>query len=384
MKRINDFNKFLLERDLNSPEDKLVAEEISHWVEQPLFEASFMDTIKNTLGKALGPFSKISSIDKIREGNLAIEKELVSKKYELRDKLDSLELKLDEVRKRANKAAVISVENEIDKVKEEYRTFVKNRKAVMERGMELLKKAISGKERLKEYYKAGKAEDDVELSEMEYELAKKKSGDAGEIENLRKSLEAAKKEADEIVKRFSKENTQQQQQQQQTNPNPKKRLNLSRRELVDLSVINKIINGKNGSEIEQLRKLTGEFGHEHKLELIDMLVDLAQKVDVARKKGLKPNKMIDKAEEKAIKMANDVDSAENLRKVYKTLGNLGSDIEAKLSSSSELSSILAKINKALMDGQDANSGTTSQVIATFGSNPTLTGDNLRDLVKKVK
>lgn len=380
MKRINDFNKFLLERDLNSPEDKLVAEEISHWVEQPLFEASFMDTIKNTLGKALGPFSKIASIDKIREGNLAIEKELVTKKYEFRDKLDTLELKLDEVRKRANKAAVISVENEIDKVKEEYRTFVKNRKAVMEKGMELLRKAISGKERLKEYYKAGKAEDDVELSAMEYELAKKKSEDAAEIESLRKSLEQAKKDADEIVKRFSKENPQQ----QQTKPNPKKRLNLSRRELVDLSVINKIINGKNGSEIEQLRKLTGEFGHEHKLELIDMLADLAQKVDVARKKGLKPNKMIDKAEEKAIKMANDVDSAANLEKVYKTLGNLGSDIEAKLSSSSELSSILAKINKALMDGQDANSGTTSQVIATFGSNPTLTGDNLRDLVKKVK
>ncbi len=379
MKRINSFNKFLLERDLNSPEDKLVSEEISNWLGQPLFEASFMDTLKNTLSKTfLGPFSKIASIDKIREGNLAIEKELITKKYDLRDKLDTLELKLDEVRKRGNKAAVITVENEIDRTREEYRTFVKNRKAVMEKGMALLNKAISGNSRLKEYYKAGKAEDDVDLSQMEYDLAKKKSEDKEEVEKLRKSLETAKKEADDIVRRFAKENTQ-----QQKEPEKKTKLSLKGKQLLDLSLINKVINGKNSFEIEDLTNLTDDFAHESKIELIEMLKTLATKISNARKKGLNINKTIDKVEEQAIKAANNLDSATNLEKVYRSLGT-GKDIETTLSSSSQLSTVLAKINKALMDGQDANSGATSHVIATFGGNPTLTSDNLSDLIKKVK
>ncbi len=378
MKRINSFNKFLLERDLHSPQDRIVSEEIANWLGQPLFEASFMDTIKNTLSKTfLGPFSKIASIDKIREGNLSIEKELIQKKYDIRDKLDALDLKLDEVRKRGIKAAVISVENEIDRAKEEYRTFVKNRKAVMEKGMSLLNKAISGNARLKDYYKAGKAEDDVDLSQMEYDLAKKKSQDKDELEKLRKSLETAKKEADDIVKRFSKENT------KQPDPNQKTDINLSGKKLLDLSLINKIINGKKAPEIEKLTELTDDFGHENRIELIDLLKDLANKIDISRKRGINPNRLIDKIEKQAIKTANNLDSAVNLEKVYRSLGT-GKDIEIKLSSSSELTTTLARINKALMDGQDANSGKTSYVIATFGGNPTLTSKNLMDLIKKVK
>jgi len=81
--------------------------------------------------------------------------------------------------------------------------FVKNRKAIMDKGMSLLSKSIAGNKRLKEYFKAGSAEDEIELSQFEYDLAKKKSSDASEIENLRKSLENAKKEADDIITRFS-------------------------------------------------------------------------------------------------------------------------------------------------------------------------------------
>ena len=114
-----------------------------------------------------------------------------------------------------------------------------------------------------------------------------------------------------------------------------------------------------------------------------MLKDLSNKIETSRKKGTSPNKLIDKIEEQAIKTANNLDSAVNLEKVYRSLGR-GKDIETRLASSSELTSILAKINKALMDGQDANSGKTSYVIATFGGNPTLTSNNLMDLIKKVK
>jgi hypothetical protein len=329
--------------------------------------------IKNKLSKSLlGSFSKTGAIDKIREGNLAIEKELINKKFELRDKLDSLELKLDEVKKRNNKAAILAVENEIDKKKEEYRAFVKNKKAIMDKGMSLLSKAISGNPRLKEYYKAASAEDEIELSQMEYDLAKRKSSDAEEIEKLKKSLENAKKDADEIVKRFSSTS----QSQDQTT-------SLKDSDLIDISSINKIFNKKDGDEILDLAKSTYQNAKTKKVALKRLLSDLATEIEKYKKKGLNPQKVIDNTEREAVKLANALDASENLVKVYKSLGGDPDSLEKKIASQAELTRILGKINQAVLDGQDANSGTTSSIIATFGSNPNLSAGDVKNTINKI-
>lgn len=332
-----------------------------------------MDMIKNKLSKGLlGSFSKTGAIDKIRQGNLAIEKELINKKYELRDKLDSLELKLDEVRKRNSKAAILAVENEIDKKKEEYRAFVKNKKAIMDKGMSLLSKAISGNQRLKDYYKAASAEDEIELSQMEYDLAKRKSSDSSELEKLKKSLEDAKKEAEEMVKRFSSSPASQ-----------NGGSSLSEKDLIDIATLNKIFNKKDGEEILDLAKSTYQNAQNKKVALKRLLSDLASEIENYKKKGLNPKKIIDNSEKKAVQLANSLDASENLVKIYKTLGRDSDSLEKKLSSQAELTRILGKINQAVLDGQDANSGTTSSIIATFGSNPTLSAGDVKNTINKI-
>jgi hypothetical protein len=372
-KKISNFNNFLSERDLNSKIAESFTEEIQLWNNEILQESSLVDMIKNKLSKSLlGSFSKTGAIDKIREGNLAIEKELINKKFELRDKLDSLELKLDEVKKRNNKAAILAVENEIDKKKEEYRAFVKNKKAIMDKGMSLLSKAISGNPRLKEYYKAASAEDEIELSQMEYDLAKRKSSDAEEIEKLKKSLENAKKDADEIVKRFSSTS----QSQDQTT-------SLKDSDLIDISSINKIFNKKDGDEILDLAKSTYQNAKTKKVALKRLLSDLATEIEKYKKKGLNPQKVIDNTEREAVKLANALDASENLVKVYKSLGGDPDSLEKKIASQAELTRILGKINQAVLDGQDANSGTTSSIIATFGSNPNLSAGDVKNTINKI-
>lgn len=377
MENIKGFNQFLNARDFDAPVDESLSEEVISWSDSVLSESSFTDIIKNKLSKSfLGSFSKVGTIDKIRKANLDIEKELLTKKFETRDKIDALELKLDEVRKRNNKAAVLSVENEIDKTKEEYKAFVKNRKAIMDKGMSLLSKSISGNQRLKEYYKAGSAEDEIELSQFEYDLAKKKSSDAGEIENLRKSLEDAKKEADDIIKRFSASSP--------TTPTQTKSTKTFKdSELIDISKINSVINSKEGEDILELAKSTYKNVKGKKADLKKILSDLASEIENYKKKGLNPQKVIDAKEKEATKLANALDASENLVRVYKNLGGDPGSVEKKLSSQAELTKILGKINQAVMDGMDANSGTTSAILATFGGNPTLTSSDVKNTINKI-
>jgi hypothetical protein len=377
MEKIKGFNQFLDGRDFNSPIEESLSEEISLWSDSVISESAFTDIIKNKLSKSfLGSFSKVGAIDKIRKANLDIEKELLTKKFEMRDKIDALELKLDEVRKRNNKAAVLSVENEIDKMKEEYKAFLKNKKAIMDKGMSLLSKSISGIKRLKEYFKAGSAEDDIELSQFEYDLAKKKSSDAGEIENLRKSLDNAKKEADDIITRFTSSAA-------STSSQTKSTKTFKDSELIDISKINSVINSKEGEDILELAKSTYKNVKGKKADLKKILSELAVEIENYKKKGLNPQKAIDAKEKEATKLANALDASENLVRVYRNLGGDPNSVEKKLSSQAELTKILGKINQAVMDGMDANSGTTSAVIATFGGTPNLTSGDVKNIINKI-
>jgi hypothetical protein len=78
-----------------------------------------------------------------------------------------------------------------------------------------------------------------------------------------------------------------------------------------------------------------------------------------------------------------LDASENLVKVYKSLGGDPDSLEKKIASQAELTRILGKINQAVLDGQDANSGTTSSIIATFGSNPNLSAGDVKNTINKI-
>ena len=189
MSKIFKFEQYLEERDYFSPAGEELAENISAWEFEKSINEGLLDTIKNKLSKTIfGDFSKVSVIDTIRNGNLEIEKDLIAKKYEYSDKLDALELKLAEVTRSGNRAAILAVENETSKKKEEYRAYIKSRKIQIEKGLSLLTKAIDKNKRRKEYYEAGKAEDELNLANYEYDTAKKKSSSSKEVDRLKNLL----------------------------------------------------------------------------------------------------------------------------------------------------------------------------------------------------
>lgn len=373
MSKIFKFEQYLEERDYFSPIGEELAESIFTWESEKSINEGLFDTIKNKLSKSiLGDFSKVSAIDSIRKGNLEIEKDLVAKKYEYNDKLDALELKLAEVTKSGNRAAILAAENEISKKKEEYRAYIKSRKIQIEKGLSLLSKAIDKNKRRKEYYEAGKAEDELNLANYEYDMAKKKSNSSKEIDRLKRSLDKARTDAESLIQRF----------QSQVSSVAPQSMDIEIKDLSNPGAIKKKLSSKRSSDLLELKKKTEKNIEDKKEELKKALQELSDKIQGLNKSGLNVrSSVLSEKEKEATKIANEIDAEINLLNLYNKVGNTKQEIQKKMNDPSDLNSLFSKINDAVKDAKDDSSGYTKDILLVF-SDPTV--KNLNQTIKKIK
>ena len=87
----------------------------------------------------------------------------------------------------------------------EYESYKKMTETRIDKALETLKEAIKGNRRRNEYYQAGKAQDEVELAEFEYTLAKRRAASAGSNTSLAKSLSDDLKKKEEEIKKLKEE-----------------------------------------------------------------------------------------------------------------------------------------------------------------------------------
>jgi hypothetical protein len=163
-----------------------------------------MDSLANAIDSIM-PFSKTKTIGYIKDNILEFEKDLLQAKYDLKKTLRKMDLRLKEIRDRTpvNQDAVESIREEIEAKKNEYKSMVKSKSTAIEKAKELLRKEGAKSPRLKEVIKAKMAELEIDLAEFEYDLAKKISAEASEIQNLKDALELAKKEAQEMLNKLT-------------------------------------------------------------------------------------------------------------------------------------------------------------------------------------
>jgi hypothetical protein len=372
MSKIFRFEQYLEERDYFSPTGEDLMEEIALWNSEQSINEGLFDSIKNKLSKSfLGDFSKVSAIDTIRKGNLEIEKDLVAKKYEYNDKLDALELKLAEVTRSGNRAAILATDNEIAKKRDEYRAYVKSKKIQMEKGLSLLSKAIDKNKRRKEYYEAGKAEDELNLANYEYDMAKKKSSSTKEVDRLKRSLEKARTDAESLIQRF-----------QNSVSSTPQFIDVEIKDLSDPAAIKKKLSSKRPSDLIDLKKKTEKNIEDKKEDLKKTLQDLSDKIAKLNKSGLSVrSSILSEKEKQATKIANEIDAETNLLSLYKGVGNTKQEIQKKMNDSSDLNSLFSKINDAVKDAKDDSSGYTKDILLVF-SDPTV--KNLNQTIKNIK
>ena len=218
MNLIPKFQEFEETNPLNGKITPALAESLADYFagEEAVNEGVF-DSIKNTLSKTfLGSLSYINMIDKVRSEVLKLEKESVQKKYTFEEEVDSLKNSIKELTKSKDEAGIERVKKTIDAKTKEYQAYGKMTNMRIEKAISTIKDAIKGNKRRMEYWEAGKSQDELELAEFEYKMAKQKANVSPEdLKNLESEVKVARDEAEKAKKQLEEDAKKQQQDQQQ-------------------------------------------------------------------------------------------------------------------------------------------------------------------------
>jgi chromosome segregation ATPase len=200
MKLIPSYQEFVYDLPLNEKISPELAESLaSDFEEIDSLNEGFLDSIKNTLSKTfLGSLSYINMIDKARASILKDQKDLLSKQYSYEDEMSSLRNSVKQAQTSVGSTNTDTIKKTISNKENEYKTYVNMVKKRIEKVEDAIDKIIEGNKRRSEYYDAGKSQDELEIAEFEYKLAKARSNsDPKEIKELESKVKDAKKEAEE-------------------------------------------------------------------------------------------------------------------------------------------------------------------------------------------
>jgi hypothetical protein len=205
MTLIPSFQEFEENNPLNGRITPALAESLADYFagEESVNEGVF-DSIKNTLSKTfLGSLSYISMIDKVRAEVLKLEKESLQKKYAFEDEIDSLKNSIKELSKNKDEAGVDRVNKTIGSKTKEYQSYGKMTNLRIEKAISTIKEAIKGNKRRMEYWEAGKSQDELDLAEFEYRIAKQRaSSNPEDLKDLQEEIKKAKDEAEKSKKKL--------------------------------------------------------------------------------------------------------------------------------------------------------------------------------------
>ena len=205
MTLIPSFQEFEENNPLDGKITPALAESLADYFagEEAVNEGVF-DSIKNTLSKTfLGSLSYISMIDKVRAEVLKLEKESLQKKYAFEDEMDSLKNSIKELSKNKDEAGIDRVNKTIDSKTKEYQSYGKMTNLRIEKAISTIKEAIKGNKRRMEYWEAGKSQDELDLAEFEYRIAKQRaSSNPEDLKDLQEEIKKAKDEAEKSKKKL--------------------------------------------------------------------------------------------------------------------------------------------------------------------------------------
>jgi len=205
MTLIPSFQEFEENNPLDGKITPALAESLADYFagEEAVNEGVF-DSIKNTLSKTfLGSLSYISMIDKVRAEVLKLEKESLQKKYAFEDEMDSLKNSIKELSKSKDEAGIERVNKTLDAKTKEHQSYGKMTNLRIEKAISTIKDAIKGNKRRMEYWEAGKSQDELDLAEFEYKLAKQRAtSNPEDLKSLEAEIKKAKEEAEKSKKKL--------------------------------------------------------------------------------------------------------------------------------------------------------------------------------------
>jgi hypothetical protein len=292
-------------------------------------------------------------IDKARKILVDLEIDGIEKRAAFEESVDALESQIDGLSSINDKERITALERDRDSKIKEFETFLKTNSLKIKKAKDFINKAIDNNTRRREYYEAGRADDEIALAELEYQMAKNKA-DADEIRRFEERIMSKKKEAEEkaqdLKDRMEKD-------EESTKPENVEDLS------VDPEAEKKKVSSRKGKDIIERKK-------DLEKEIADLRADMERKLNTLEKRlKSNPDKVsksyIEKSRIELLEISSALDAKRNLLKLFRNLGKTEGDIEKKLSKEQEFTKLANLINQGIVDGEDANSGTKKIISDIF-------------------
>jgi len=354
----NDFKKYeslieTVDRELSEEFASLERSEPNHTVNEGIVG----DYLKNSLSKFfLGSLSRVGMIDKARKLLVDLEIDSIEKRADFEENIEKLESEIDGLSSINDKEKINAVERDRDSKIKEFESFLKSHSLKIKKAKDFVTKVIDNNTRRRDYYEAGRADDEIALAELEYKLAKGKADDA-DIKKYQDKINAKKKEAEKKAKALKDQMDKKEEEEEKGNEPDAKDLSL------DPEKEKKKVAGRRAKDIIERKK-------ELEKDIADLRADIERKLTTLEKRiGANPDKVrksyIEKIKVELLELSSALDSKKNLLKLFRDLGKTESDINKKLSKEQEFTKLANLINQGIVDGEDANSGTKKIISDVF-------------------
>ena len=354
----NDFKKYeslieTVDSELRNELFSLETAEPNHTIN----EGVFGDYLKNSLSKFfLGSLSRVGMIDKARKVLVDLEIDIIEKKDAFEEAIEKLDSEIDSLSSINDKEKIKAVEKDRDSKIKELESFLKSHSLKIKKAKDFVTKVIDNNTRRRDYYEAGRADDEIALAELEYKLAKDKA-DGADIKKYQDKINAKKKEAEKKAQDLKDQMDKKKEGEKRVNEPDVENLSL------DPEKEKKKISGRKGKDI---------IGRKRELErdIADLKEDIERKLTTLLKRiKSNPDKVsksyIERTRIELLELASALDSKKNLLKLFRNLGKTESDIDKKLSIEPEFTKLINMINQGIVDGEDANSGTKKIIFDAF-------------------
>ena len=308
-------------------------------ITSPINEGRISNFLTNKLSKfLLGSFSGVGMIDEAIKVALALELDLIQKASDFKKVVVKIEDQIDQLTKEGNKDKIIALSKEREAKMNEFDAYEKAQNLKLKKARDVAKQIVNGNARRKEYLDSCYAENEIEMAELEYRLAKERSEDQTALKSYQERIDKAKEEAEAKAKEIED------QIKKDENKDDDK---ISKEAKSDASIDSekekKIITRKKGGDIIKRK-------NELEKEIADIKSDMERKLNQISgriKKSTKPltERYLENAKLDLIEMATALDYKRELLVTFRNLGKNVAEIEKSLGNDKEFKDAIEKINK---------------------------------------
>ncbi len=304
-------------------------------ITSPINEGRIANFLTNKLSKfLLGSFSGVGMIDEAVRIVLSLELDLIQKASDLRKTIAKFDEQIDQLAKEGNKEKIDVIAKEREAKTNEFDAYEKAQNLKLKKARDVAKQIVNGNSRRKEYLDSCYAENEIEMAELEYRLAKERSEDQTALKSYEEKVAKAREEAEAKAKEIEE------QMKKEEDKEPKE---VKTEVSFDAEKEKKIISRRKGGDIIKRK-------NELEKEIADIKSDMERKLNQISnkiKKSTKPltERYLENAKLDLIEMATALDYKKELLSTFRNLGRNAAEIEKSLGNNKEFKDAIDKINK---------------------------------------